>query len=99
MAWSTSDRRHRLPSDWTGRKARVKARAGNRCEADQHDPRCDGTGHDADHHIPGDDHSDSNLRWLNTYCHRAKTARESAARNRATAALRRRPAEAHPGQL
>lgn len=99
MAWSTSDRRHRLPSDWPDLKARVKARARGRCEADRHDPRCDGTGHDADHIQPGDDHTLENLQWLNTHCHRAKTARESAARNTAAAQLRKRPAESHPGRL
>ena len=99
MAWSTSDRRYRLPSNWTALKTHVKHRAGGKCEASHHDPRCDGTGHDADHIILGDDHSLENLQWLNVYCHRAKTARESAARNRANAALRKRPAEPHPGRL
>lgn len=99
MAWSTSDRRHRLPKDWPAIKARTKARANDRCQAPRHDPRCDGYGHDADHIIPGDDHSDHNLQWLNEYCHRAKTSEETAARNRLNAKLRRRPEEDHPGRL
>lgn len=99
MAWSTSDRRRRLPSDWSDLKATTKARARNRCEASEHDPRCDGTGHEADHINPGDDHGAHNLQWLNHWCHRLKTARETAQRNREYAALRKRPAEDHPGRL
>ena len=52
MAWSTSDRTDRLPSDWPTLKADTKARARNRCEAHRHHPRCDGTGHDAAEAFP-----------------------------------------------
>lgn len=99
MAWSTSDRAQRLPDNWPALKAQTKARAQGRCEAAQHDPRCDGTGHEADHITPGDDHSGDNLQWLNHWCHKAKTARETAQRNRANAKLRIRPTEDHPGRL
>lgn len=98
MAWSTSDRRQRLPADWDTIRAHVKTRAQGRCQAEVHDPRCDGRGTDADHITPGDDHSLSNLQWLSGPCHRAKTARESAARNTARAAQRIRP-EQHPGAI
>ena len=99
MAWHTSDRRHRLPNNWPTITSRIKARANHRCEAPVHDPRCDGTGTEVDHIIQGDDHSDHNLQLLNEYCHRAKTADETAARNKLNAKLRRRPEEHHPGRL
>ena len=99
MAWHTSDRRHRLPKDWPAIVSRIKARDQHRCQASRHDPRCDGRGTDVDHIIQGDNHSDDNLQLLNEHCHRAKTADETAARNRLNAKLRRRPEEDHPGRL
>lgn len=98
MPWSTSDRRARLPSNWSQLCREVKARAQGKCEATHHDPRCDGVGTDADHIIPGDHHDLANLQWLSSPCHRAKTARESAQRNRQAATLKRRPREPHPGR-
>ena len=99
MAWHTSDRRHRLPKDWPTIVSRIKTRDQHRCQASRHDPRCDGRGTDVDHIIQGDNHSDDNLQLLNEYCHRAKTADETAARNKLNAKLRRRPEEEHPGRL
>lgn len=98
MAWSTSDRRQRLPANWATLRRQTRDRAHGLCQAKQHDPHCDGTGTDADHSTPGDTHRLENLQWLSAPCHRAKTARETAARNRQTAALKRRPVERHPGQ-
>lgn len=95
MTWYTSDRRDRLPSDWPKLVAQTKARANGRCQASEHEPDCDGIGRECDHIVPGDDHRPSNLQWLSTPCHRAKTTRD----NQARAALRWRPAEAHPGAL
>ena len=66
------------------------------CEAEQHDPRCNGLGGDCDHHVAGDDHSLGNLRWLNPWCHKAKTAREAAT---ARAAKREANREPHPGLI
>lgn len=98
MAWSTSDRRRRLPAGWDAIRAQVRDRAHGACQARVHDPRCNGRGSDADHIVPGDDHSLPNLQWLSGPCHRAKTAREAADRNRARAAMRIRP-EQHPGAM
>jgi len=97
MAWDTSTRRHRLPPDWQAIRRQVQARAGDRCQAVTHHPRCDGYGTDADHITPGDNHSLTNLAWLNEHCHRLKTAQETAARNRSRG--RKRPEERHPGLL
>lgn len=98
MPWSTSDRRFRLPRNWPQLKKQVKTRANGKCEASPHDRRCDGIGTDCDHIVQGDDHSLDNLQWLSGPCHRAKTARESADRNRERAELRHRPTERHPGR-
>jgi 5-methylcytosine-specific restriction protein A len=99
MAWSTSDRRLRLPKSWPAIRRQVIRRDRGRCQAQVHAPGCDGHGTEVDHIIPGDNHDLSNLMLLSSACHRAKTARESAARNAARAAMRRRPAEQHPGAL
>lgn len=99
MAWSTSDRRQRLPADWPKIRRQVKARAGGKCQATQHTPQCNGTGTDADHIQQGDNHSLDNLQWLSEPCHKAKTARETAARNKRNAKLKRKPKEQHPGRL
>lgn len=99
MAWSTSDRHSRLPHDWQAIRRRVRARAHGRCEATVHAAGCDGRGTECDHIQAGDDHSMENLAWLSTACHKAKTQREAAERNRRDAALRKRPAETHPGRL
>lgn len=97
MAWSTSDRRERLPKNWnTIRKIKLHE-ANWKCQAKQHHPRCDKTGTEVDHIIPGDDHSFENLQVLSKECHKAKTARETAARNKARST--KRAQEKHPGLL
>lgn len=99
MAWATSDRRERLPDDWPDIVRRVKARDKGRCQAARHNPRCTGRGMDVDHVNAGDDHSLANLQLLSEVCHKDKTARESAERNRQIAALKKRPQEPHPGRI
>lgn len=99
MAWSTSDRRLRLPKNWQAIRRQVIRRDRGRCQAIIHAPGCDGVGTEVDHIIPGDNHDLSNLELLSTQCHKAKTARESAQRNAARARLRLRPVEQHPGLI
>jgi len=99
MAWSTSDRRHRLPKDWPTVKTQVKARAHGRCEATHHHPHCDGHGTEVDHINPGDNHDLANLQLLSQLCHQVKTDSETAARNKLNAKLRRKPTEEHPGRI
>lgn len=91
MAWETSTRRSRLPADWPKRVAAVKRRAKGRCEAERHEPECNGVGRECDHIDRGDNHELSNLQWLSTPCHKAKTTAENQRRTG------RRPAERHPG--
>lgn len=98
MAWSTSDRRTRLPRDWSAIRRQVKARAHGLCEYAHHVDACDGIGTDADHVRAGDDHTLNNLQWLSEPCHKHKTATETAARNHANAQLKHKPTESHPGR-
>lgn len=107
MAWSTSTRRSRLPKDWPSRREATRERADGRCEGISLDggPRhhatgCSGIGRECDHHVPGDDHSLANLRWLSTPCHKAKTQAESAAARAKQPTYRAlREPERHPGLL
>ena len=89
--WYTSDRRYRLPSDWGRRKAAVRARAHGRCQAASHAPGCNGVGTECDHIVAGDDHDLDNLQWLSHECHKAKTERENAERNRRRKLMRLHP--------
>ena len=96
--WAGSTRRSRLPRNWPQIVREIKKRAQGRCEAERHHPHCTGAGTDVDHINEGDDHRLANLQLLSTICHRAKTAREAAERNRARTAARTRP-EQHPGAI
>ncbi|MEU7200278.1 HNH endonuclease signature motif containing protein [Streptomyces sp. NPDC045470] len=101
MAWDTSDRRARLPSDWPQRRAIVLKRDGYQCVATLVDgPRCPEPGTDVDHIVPGDNHDVANLQTLCAWHHRRKTAREAAAarasRPRPSVRRAERP---HPGDL
>jgi 5-methylcytosine-specific restriction protein A len=98
--WSGSTRRHRLPREWHAQRQRVLRTHGRVCHL------CGGPGADAvDHVVPGDDHSDDNLRPVHEkvppFCHRAKSSAEGGraaqARGAARRASRQRPPERHPG--
>jgi 5-methylcytosine-specific restriction protein A len=93
MTWETSDRRSRLPADWSRRVAAVKRRARGRCEETYHAPGCDGRGRDVDHVVQGDDHSLSNLQLLSGPCHDRKTRLDNGYVATVSA-----PQETHPGR-
>ncbi len=89
--WSGSDRRARLPADWSRVVVpRILAR----------DPACQlgldgctGQSTEVDHRRRGDDHSDANLQGACRSCHAKKTAAEGhAAQHRRT-----RTPPPHPG--
>lgn len=97
--WNSSDRGARLPDDWAWRRRVVRDRAHGRCQAKEHAADCNGIGTDCDHIIQGDDHSLDNLQWLSHACHKAKTEKENADRNRRRARMKRHPKERFPGLL
>ena len=97
--WSGSDRKQLLPADWEQRRATIRDRAGQRCQATMRDStRCIETGTDCDHIVHGDDHSLKNLQWLCRWHHNKKTAREALeARRFIRVPSARKPHEQHPG--
>lgn len=96
--WAGSNRRSRLPADWPKIRSRVLKRDGRICHI-CHQPGADGV----DHVIPGDDHSEANLRAVhhNTppYCHRTKSSSEGGRAAQAKRIPRKRPQERHPGLI
>lgn len=98
--WNDSDRKARLPANWTDIVRFVKGRAANRCEWRlKSGKRCPRRGADVDHRRPGDDHSLSNLQLLCTTHHGKKTAWEAYQAKTAKKASRFRAPEAHPGAV
>lgn len=95
MAWSTSNRRERLPEDWPERVAETYRKKGRRCLIK--DPGCLGRASEVDHIEPGDDHSLANLRPACSKCHGRKSADEGNAMKARLKAARFRPARRHPG--
>lgn len=102
--WHGSDRRERLPSNWSTVRKRVLRRDDNRCTHRNPDTgvRCAEVATDVDHIIAGDNHSMENLTSLCDWHHQRKSSREGAA---ALLAKRRahekkyRRTEKHPGLL
>jgi 5-methylcytosine-specific restriction protein A len=104
MPWSTSDRRQRLPSNWSSTIVpRIRRRDGDRCRVLLEDgTRCTGRYGAIDHIIPNDDHRPANLQVICDYHHDRKTAKESAAAKRAVRrrnAAKFRRTETHPGLI
>lgn len=95
--WASSNRRSQLPTNWPRLRAVVRARAGGRCEHQQHGVRCDATGTDCDHRDDPDNHHPNNLQWLCDDHHKTKTQAEAQAAAAAIRAAARRPRLAHPG--
>ncbi|OKI19325.1 HNH endonuclease [Streptomyces sp. CB03911] len=97
MAWTNSDRRSRLPGNWPVTRRRILRRDGQRCTALFSDGRrCEQPATDVDHIIPGDDHSDANLRALCGWCHKTKSASEGGTAAASRAVRTTRPTAPHP---
>lgn len=95
MAWSSSDRRSRLPGNWAALRQSILKRDGYLCQING--PGCTRLATEVDHITHGDNHHPSNLQATCTRCHAAKTLAEA---KQAQAAIRdkgRRPQEPHPG--
>lgn len=95
--FETSDRRSRLPRNWTSIRRRVLIR-------DKFCRVCEvNLSTEVDHILPGDDHGDENLQGICRYCHSRKSAREgglaTGAQRRHLVALRKRPQEEHPSGM
>lgn len=95
MAWSSSDRRARLPDDWGVRRRKVIEVAGGVCEH----AGCTNVATDVDHVAPGGNHSFSNLQALCSTHHSLKSSKEGHEALRALRSLTKREPERHPGAL
>ena len=105
MAWSTSDRRSRLPANWRIVREQALERDGYRCvalvrEEGRRPRRCTERATDVDHRERGDDHRLENLQSLCEEHHDAKTQAEAGeARSAKRAEIHKRlrpPREEHP---
>ena len=98
MAWETSDRRSRLPANWSALVKQVKVRDGGQCTWRlPRGKRCPRPGTDVDHRVNDDNHDLSNLRLLCKHHHDKKTAREAWAGKRKKRQGRQKRVERHPG--
>lgn len=96
MAWQGSTRRQRLPKDWPRIRRRI-IRRDKVCVWPTSDGSvCGAAGSDVDHIVPGDDHSDANLRYLCQWHHRRKSAQEGGSAAALTRVRTERPKPTHP---
>lgn len=95
MAWSTSDRRERLPDDWPSRVSEVFRTKGRVCLING--PRCLRRATEVDHIRHGDDHGLDNLQPACGPCHSAKSSAEGNAMKARLRAAGRRRQPRHPG--
>lgn len=102
-SWSTSNRRDRLPSDWSKTRRRILKRDRHECQhRDRDDLLCGRPATEVDHVKAGDDHRDSNLSSICTWHHARKSSKEgneANAQRRQEIDSRFRVTEAHPGLL
>lgn len=95
--WDNSDRRSRLPKDWSTRRTKVLERDHYECRWVIAPNRlCLMKATDVDHIKPGDDHSYTNLQSLCADHHQMKTIAERPLRRYYS---RKRPTERHPGLI
>ena len=103
MAWEGSNRKRRLPSNWSMLRVHVLKRDGYRCQFRDAGGFCVRAATEVDHIHRGDDHSPSNLQALCSYHHGKKSAQEGsdAARiaRRKKASKFRRTEEKHPSLM
>lgn len=88
--WGTSTRKSRLPANWPQLRRYVLGRDAYVC----HVCRQPGA-NQVDHLIAGDNHPETNLAAIHSWCH----LRKSSAEGNAAKPKRLRPPERHPGLL
>ena len=95
-SWSGSDRKNRLPHNWSTLRNQVLHRDNHQCQAILNDgTQCVAQGTDVDHIEPGDNHDLTNLQLLCRWHHNKKSSAEG---NRNRPRYReQRPSEKHPG--
>lgn len=101
MAWAgTSDRKARLPSNWSSLRRAVMDRCGGRCEVLKKDgSRCRDNATDVDHVVAGDNNSMANLRGICAWHHARKSSQEGVTARRERREILYRKPETHPGIL
>ena len=104
MAWSTSNRRARLPSNWEALRKQVLERDHYRCQWIVNGKRCLAPATEVDHRkAMMDDNRPEALRSLCTTHHRRKSSQEGheakAAKKAEIHSKFRRREERHPGSL
>jgi 5-methylcytosine-specific restriction endonuclease McrA len=101
MAWETSNRKARLPANWSLIRLRILRRDGYRCQAANRDGRagkCLAPANQVDHIIAGDDHDSINLQALCAWHHARKSSNEGIEARKANGGYpsQWRAPEAHP---
>jgi 5-methylcytosine-specific restriction enzyme A len=96
--WSSSDRKERLPANWTALRLRVLRRDRYECQWREDGVPCRHPANQVDHIERGDDHSLENLQALCQWHHARKSSAEGRAAQRPRAS-RRRTEERHPGEI
>ncbi len=99
MAWEGSNRKSRLPADWSARRLRVLRRDSYRCQQrDARGMKCGAQASDVDHIEHGDNHAESNLQAMCRAHHAAKSALEGVEAKRLKY-RRERDTVQHPGLI
>lgn len=101
VGWETSNRRQELPDNWGELVKAVHARSGGRCEVVRSSGRVCGRPADGgvDHYLDPFDHRLEALKDTCHWHHSKKTAAEGNAAKALLKAMRKRPAEGHPGRM
>lgn len=103
MAWNTSTRRERLPTDWASIRRRIASRDHRQCQVFVAPNRkCLAPYDSIDHIKAGDDHSDRNLRAICDEHHKVKSSSEggvASAQKKRRVNQKFRHSEGHPGLL
>lgn len=100
--WQNSNRRSRLPSDWSQIRSRILRRDQKQCQVIEDGRKCLDFANEVDHITAGDNHEDWNLQAICSWHHKAKSSGEgglAAQAKRKQIRNRYRRTEQHPGLL